>query len=110
LKPEKEESLRRFKRGDLAVTVNSRAPLLNNGHIVQIVEVMGAIWDFGIEFGYLVERIDGLPFLVARSPAGEPRFTGGVQVYAHHWQLRPITRKSPGVAARRTRRRIPETA
>jgi hypothetical protein len=53
-----------FKRGDLAVTVNSRAPILNNGHIVRIVEVLGPMPERDIEFGYGIERIDGQPFVL----------------------------------------------
>lgn len=65
--------MKRFRKGDLAVTVNSRAPLLNNGHIVRIVEVAGPVPEHKVEFGYYVERINGRRFVFVRAP-GRDRF------------------------------------
>ena len=53
-----------FKLGDLAVTCNSRAPLLNDNHVVRITKVAGPIPDQEIDFGYLIERIDGQNFVL----------------------------------------------
>jgi hypothetical protein len=102
--------MKRFKQGDLAVTVNSRAPLLNSGHVVQILKVVGPVPERKIEFGYEIERIDGLRFLCIRTRDGGLRMPGGFRTIAHQWQLRPIAKQGPGTAARRSRRKIPQTA
>jgi len=102
--------MKRFRKGDLAVTVNSRAPLLNNGHIVRIVEVAGPVPEYKVEFGYYVERIDGRRFVFIRGPDGEPVVPRAREVLAHHWQLRPLAKNGPGATARRARRKIPQTA
>ncbi len=48
-----EKAMKRFSAGDLAVTINSKAPLLNSGHIVRPV----LEWD--VPFGCPVKRPDG---------------------------------------------------
>ena len=102
--------MRRFKQGDLAVTVKSRMPLLNDGHVVRILRVAGPVPDRGVEFGYCIERIDGQRFVFVRSPSGDPTPSRTHQVLVPHWQLRPILKKGPGASARRSRRRVPETS
>jgi hypothetical protein len=79
-----------FNRGDLAVTVNSRAPLLNNGHIVRIVEVLGPMPERDIEFGYGIERIDGQPFVLVVNKDSKLPEPGKKRAIAHWWQLRPL--------------------
>jgi len=49
---------RRFKVGDLAVTVGLRGAM-NNGRVVRIVAVVGPRPDVGHAFSYKVRMIDG---------------------------------------------------
>jgi hypothetical protein len=84
-----------FKRGDLAVTVNSRAPILNNGHIVRIVEVLGPMPERDIEFGYGIERIDGQPFVLVIDKDTKIPVPGKKQAIAHWWQLRRLAESYP---------------
>ena len=89
-----------FKLGDLAVTVNSRAPILNNGHVVRIVRVLGSVPRWKMEFGYEIERLDGQPFIVVTNNLGVPGIPGGKRCAAHHWQLRPLVETLPRGRAR----------
>jgi hypothetical protein len=86
----------RFQRGELAVTVNSRAPLLNNGHVVRIVRVLGPVPRQGIEFGYEIERIDGQPFVFTYNRQLGIPVPGGKRTIAPHWQLRRPADAGPG--------------
>ena len=84
-----------FNRGDLAVTVNSRAPLLNDGHIVRIVEVLGPMPERNIEFGYGIERIDGQPFVLVLKKDSKIPVPGEKRAIAHWWQLRRLADSYP---------------
>ena len=79
-----------FVKGDLALTCNSRAPLVNNGHLVTILEVLGPELDFGFAFAYVIERVDGQPFAVACKPGTPIPVAGGCRVLAEQQQLRPL--------------------
>ncbi len=87
--------LQLFKRGDLAVTVNSRAPILNDGHIVRIAEVLGAMPERDIEFGYGIERIDGQPFVLVLKKDSKIPVPGEIRAIAHWWQLRRLADSYP---------------
>lgn len=47
------------------MTCHCLAPEVNNGHLVQIVEVVGPVKEWNMPFAYLVERIDGGLLLTA---------------------------------------------
>lgn len=82
-------------RGDLAVTVNSRAPSVNNGHIVRITTVIGPIPERNIEFGYEIERLDGQPFALMRHRRFDFPVPGERWAIAHQWQLRRLVESDP---------------
>ena len=82
--------MKRFAKGDLALTCNSRAPLINDGHLVTILEVIGPDPGFGLSFAYLVERVDGADFLIAARPGIPMPTGGGPRVLADQHQLRPL--------------------
>jgi hypothetical protein len=86
--------MKRFQPGDLAITCNSRAPSVNDGHLVTIVEVLGPRPDLGLEFAYLIERVDGQAFGIVCQP-GTP-IPGGParQAMAGQQHLRPL--RDPG--------------
>ena len=82
--------MKRFNTGDLAVTINSKAPLLNDGHIVRILRVVGPVPEWDMPFGYVVERIDGQPFaMYVAQPSREVRF-GAPRTVADQSKLRPL--------------------
>jgi hypothetical protein len=82
---------KQFKVGDLAVTINSRVPLLNDNHVVRIVRVIGPEPFLEIEFGYQIERIDGQNFVFV-TDINNFTVPGGKLAKAHHWQLRPLVK------------------
>ncbi len=82
--------MKRFAKGDLAITCNSLAPLLNNGHLVAILEVWGPGARSGIAFAYLVERVDGQPFAIGFKPGTPIPVAGCRQVIGDQHQLRPL--------------------
>ncbi len=82
--------MKRFAKGDLAITCNSLAPLLNNGHLVAILEVLGPGAQPGIAFAYLVERVDGQPFAIGFRTATNVPAPGCRQVIGDQHQLRPL--------------------
>jgi len=88
-----------FKLGDLAVTCNSRAPLLNDNHVVRITKVAGPIPDQEVDFGYLIERIDGQNFVLEFDAELRIPKPAGKRVIAHHWQLRPLVKSLPNSEA-----------
>ena len=83
--------MRRFKIGDLAITCNSRAPLVNDGHLVCILKVIGPELDLELQFGYLVERVDGQPFALGCKPGSPMPVAGTVKLFAEHSKLRPLS-------------------
>lgn len=82
--------MKRFMQGDLAVTCNTRAPLVNDGHLVRILLVWGEDPELGLEFAYEVERVDGKPFALARRAPSPMPTAGSHRLLADHWQLRPL--------------------
>ncbi len=95
-----ENNMSHFRRGDLAVTCNSKAPLLNDNHIVRITSVVGPSHDQEVEFGYQIERIDGQNFVLEFNVELRIPRPGGKRVIAHHWQLRPLVKSLPKSEAR----------
>jgi len=85
--------MRRFKEGDLAITCNSRAPLVNDGHLVCILEVIGPEPEFRLEFGYLIERVDGQPFALACKSGSPMPVAGTAVLLADHSKLRPLSKR-----------------
>ena len=83
--------MKRFQEGDLAVTCNSRAPLVNDGHLVRILEVIGPEPELGLEFGYLIERVDGQPFALGCKPGSPMPVAGAVRLMADQSKLRPLS-------------------
>ena len=82
--------MKRFNVGDLAVTINSNAPLLNDGHIVRILRVVGPVPEWDMPFGYFVERVDGQLFaMYVAQPSREVRF-GAPRTVADQSKLRPL--------------------
>ena len=86
--------MRRFKEGDLAITCNSRAPLVNDGHLVHILKVIGPEPDLGLQFGYLVERVDGQPFALGCKPGSPMPVAGTMELFVEHSKLRPLSERS----------------
>jgi len=86
-----------FKRGDLAAIVNSRVPLLNDGHIVRIIGVEGPVPECKMVFGYRIERLDGQPFAFVFDYSLNIPVPGGKITLAHHWQLRRLAESGPKV-------------
>ena len=82
--------MKRFAKGDLAITCNACAPLVNNGHLVTILEVLGPGAQPGIAFAYRVERVDGQPFAVAFEPGTMIRVAGCRRALGDQHQLRPL--------------------
>lgn len=84
--------MHRFKEGDLGITCNSRAPLVNDGHLVRILKVIGPEPDLELQFGYWVERVDGQPFALVCKPGSPMPVAGTVRVLgAEHSKLRPLS-------------------
>ena len=82
--------MKRFNKGDFAFTCNSRAPSVNDGHLVSIVDVLGPLPSHGLAFAYLVERVDGKPFEIL-CQAGTPMPGPGAQrAFADQYHLRPL--------------------
>ena len=48
--------MKRYARGDFAITVNSRAPSVNDGHLVIIREVCGPMPERGLDFADGIAR------------------------------------------------------
>lgn len=74
--------------GDVCITVNSAVPALNDGLLVEIVEI-----DPGMNGGqspYCIVRLDGQPFPAARKPT-----SGDVDFYLDYeiWAARRYLRK-----------------
>lgn len=82
--------MQRFQMGDLAITCNSRAPLINDGHLVRILEVLGPEPEWGLEFAYLIERVDGQPFTLARRAGSPMPVAGTPQLLADQSKLRRL--------------------
>ena len=80
----------RFQMHDLAITCNSRAPLVNNGHLVRILAVIGPMPELELQFGYLIERVDGQPFALASWTSSQTPVFGTVEIFAEYSQLRPL--------------------
>lgn len=90
--------MKRFRVGDLAITINTRLPEINDGHLVRIVEVCGPVPKFGLSFAYAIERVDG-KLLFTREMRMERC------VLASHHQLRPL-REPPETVGTRTKETI----
>ena len=82
--------MKRFAKGEFAITVRSRAPLVNDGHLVIVREVLGPLPNEGLEYAYLVERVDGEPFLPASQPGAPMPRHGGRFVRAGEHHLRRL--------------------
>lgn len=82
--------MKRFQRGEFAVTCNTRAPLINDGHLVRIVEVAGPMPGDGLAFAYVIERVDGEPFMLGIRPGSPAPTWGGLQLLADQRNLRPL--------------------
>jgi hypothetical protein len=91
-RPAADSAMKRFEEGDLAITCNSRAPLINDGHLVTILEVIGPDPKWGLEFGYFIERVDGLPFALSRRKDSPMPAPGAHILRADQFQLRPLRR------------------
>ena len=91
--------MKRFAKGDLAITCNSLAPLLNNGHLVTILEVRGPGASRGIAFAYLVERVDGQPFAVAFKTDTNLPIRGRRRVIGDQHMLRPLRERLEEIRA-----------
>lgn len=83
--------MKRFQKDDLAITCNSRAPLVNDGHLVRILEVLGPKPDWDMAFAYYIERVDGQPFTLARWTDSPMPVAGTLQLVADHSKLRPLS-------------------
>lgn len=88
--------MKRFQRGDLAVTCNSLVPTVNDGHLVIIVEVLGPQPDYKLEFAYLIERVDGQPFGIVCQ--GRTSIPGGPARHAIGGQHQLRALRDPGTA------------
>ena len=80
----------RFQMHDLAITCNTRAPLVNNGHLVRILAVIGPMPELELQFGYLIERVDGQPFALVSWTSSQTPVDGTVEIFADYSQLRPL--------------------
>ncbi|MGE0873407.1 MAG: hypothetical protein AB7O31_01920 [Burkholderiales bacterium] len=97
-------TIKRFQKGDFAFTTNSRAPGVNNGHLVIVREVCGPMPERGLDFAYLIERVDGEPFALVCQPGSPMPMRGGPDAYAGQQHLRPLG-GPPRWKARRARSR-----
>ena len=92
----------KFKVGDLAVTQRSRAPLLNDGHTVVVLQALvlqvegrGAI-DYCV-----IRRIDGQPFgMTVSLVSRRERFFASTTPLAQPYYLRHIDEPTPADAMR----------
>lgn len=82
--------MKRFAKGDLAITCNSKASHLDNGRLVTILEVLGAGIYPGIAFAYRTERVDGRPFAFGIMIGTTFRVAGPRSVISDQHQLRPL--------------------
>ena len=82
--------MRRFEMHDLAVTCNTCAPLVNDGHLVRILAVIGPMPDLELQFGYLIERVDGQPFALVSWTSNQTPVAGNVEIFTEHSKLRPL--------------------
>lgn len=94
--------MKRFSKGDFAITANSRAPTVNDGHLVIIREVCGPMPEHGLAFGYRIERVDGEPFAITCIPGTSLPGRSQPQAFASQQQLRPLG-GAPRWKARRAR-------
>lgn len=83
-------SAKRFRKGDFAFTTHSLAPSVNNGHLVIVRAVHGPMPGAGLDFAYLIERVDGESFAIACIPGTRLPGRPQQQVYADQRQLRPL--------------------
>ncbi len=95
-------TVRRFQKGDFAFTTNSRAPSVNNGHLVIVREVCGPMPERGLDFAYRIERVDGEPFALLCQPGSPMPMRGGPFAYAGQQHLRRLG-EAPRARARRGR-------
>ncbi|MSQ54207.1 MAG: hypothetical protein EXR31_02455 [Betaproteobacteria bacterium] len=92
--------MKRFSKGDFAITVNSRAPSVNDGHLVIVREVCGAMPERGLDFAYLIERVDGEAFAITCIPGTSLPGRSCPKVYTGEHQLRPLGGPRRGKARR----------
>ena len=97
--------MKRFAKGEFAITVNSRAPLVNDGHLVIVREVLGPVPDEGLDFAYVIERVDGEPFALTCQPGTPMPRRGGRLVRAGEHHLRRLGGPARGRSRRTAHRR-----
>ena len=92
----------KFKVGDLAVVQRSRAPLLNDGHTVVVLQALvlqlegGGALDY-----YVIRRIDGQPFGMTVSRVSRRKhFFASTTTWAQPYYLRRIDEPAPADALR----------
>jgi hypothetical protein len=79
--------LAKFQIGDLCVTQYATAGLLNNGHVVEILDVDPRLSESAPT--YLIRRIDGQAHPALLDPiTGEPRFFGAKIAWCAQHKLR----------------------
>lgn len=93
----------RFQKGDLAITIHSRVPLLQNGLIVRILEVLGPIPELRVEFGYRIVRTDGQPFVLTTDGYGVWDVGNHDWCIAHQWQLWRIPPDGASIASMKSK-------
>ncbi len=77
----------KFQIGDLCVTQYATAGLLNNGHVVEILDVDPRLSESAPT--YLIRRIDGQAHPALLDPiTGEPRFFGAKIAWCAQHKLR----------------------
>lgn len=92
--------MKRYSKGDFAITVNSRAPSVNDGHLVIVRQVCGPMPERGLDFAYFIERMDGEPFAITCIPGTNLPGRSSQQSYAGEHQLRPLGGPRRGKARR----------
>ena len=97
--------MKRFAKGEVAITVNSRAPLVNDGHLVIVREVLGPVPEEGLDYAYVIERVDGEPFALTCQPGTPMPRRGGRLVRAGEHHLRRLGGPARGRSRRASRRR-----
>jgi hypothetical protein len=79
----------KFKIGDLAITCNTKASILNENLLVTVSAIQAG-FDQRVPH-YWIRRLDGQPFPSSKVlRTGEVRFFAEREVLAPEWKLRPV--------------------
>lgn len=92
--------MKRFAKGDLVITCNTRWPQVNDGHLVLVTGVIGPMPEFGLRFAYQVERVDGGSLVILKRNGLPGLARPGTVVCADQSKLRPLRDRPVGAGVR----------